>query len=94
MKLYLGINQILMLRKGLHKNITCSDVEIIYGYSDAKRYCRRSTQKALVTLEKLELYGLIFKSQVEPYKAWSLTDRGRDVLVENLPKPPNNRGIC
>lgn len=85
----LGINQLLVLKRALHRHITGGDVKAVYGFSDQKRYYRKSTQKAHVVLEKLEIYGLIVKSQRKPYLTWALTDRGREILIENLPKSHN-----
>jgi len=64
--------------------ITISDVELIYGFSNAKRYYSTSIKKALLVLEKLQLYGLISKVPDRVPYAWILTEKGRAFLSEAL----------
>jgi len=61
----LGINQIMVLNRCISKGlITISGVELIYGFSNAKRYYSTSVKKAILVLEKLQLYGLVSKVRV------------------------------
>lgn len=61
----LGINQILLLHRCLRNGlITISDVECVYNFSNAERYYAASIKKALLVLEKLQLYDLVSKVRV------------------------------
>jgi len=86
----LGINQILRLRRCLQKErISIFDVKTIYNFSDKRIHYADSNRKALVVLEKLEIYGLISKvSDMVPW-FWTRTDEGKLFLDEKLPQHHN-----
>lgn len=83
----LGINQILLLRRCLQRGyISIYDVETVYNFSDKRRHYSSSNRKALVVLEKLEIYGLISKVPDKVPWFWTLTDEGKLFLDEKLPQ--------
>jgi len=86
----LGINQILLLHRCLKRGfITLYDVEIIYNLPQSRGAHYRSNARGLAILEKLELQNLISKVPDKLPFTWVLTNEGKEILLENLPKSHN-----
>lgn len=89
----LGINQILLLKRALKKKtIGVYDAKIIFNLPDSRRSSyQKSNERALIVLEKLETYGLLIRTPSESPWLWELTPDGKMFLLENLPKPLDQR---
>lgn len=86
----LGINQVLLLHRCLKRGfINSYDVKLVYGLSTSRRYSNSSNNKSRIIIEKLEFRNLISRVPDGIPWTWTLTDQGKEVLIENLPKPPN-----
>jgi len=87
----LGINQILLLKRALKKKtIGIYDAEVVFNLPSSRHSSyKKSRDRALVILEKLELYGLLIRTPSESPWLWEITLDGKMFLLENLPKSHN-----